>query len=121
VGSAARPVILFDGECHLCHGIVRFVLRNDTAERFDFKAGEQGAQSVALLEDGKRYEAEDAVIRILPHLRWPWPWVGVVLKLLPRALDAWGYRLIARHRYALFGRGGQCELPRPEWKKRLLQ
>jgi predicted DCC family thiol-disulfide oxidoreductase YuxK len=46
--------------------------------------------------------------------------VGAVLKLLPRALVAWGYRWVARHRYALFGKGGQCELPRPEWKKRLL-
>jgi predicted DCC family thiol-disulfide oxidoreductase YuxK len=113
-------VIFFDGECHLCHGFVRFVLRTDTEGRFDFAALGEGAQSVVLQENGKRYEAEEAVLRILPRLRWPWPWVGAMLGWLPRRLLAWVYRWVARHRYALFGRGGQCELPRPEWKKRLL-
>lgn len=121
MGDRARPVILFDGECHLCHGFVRFILRTDTAGRFDFAPLKEGAESVVLEEGGKRYQAEEAVLRILPHLRWPWPWVAVALRLLPRRLLGGGYRWVARHRYALFGRGGQCELPRAEWKGRFLE
>lgn len=121
MGSVGRPVIFFDGECLLCHWFVRFVLRTDTAGRFDFAALGEGADSVVLSEAGRRYEAEEAVIRILPHLGQPWPWVAAVLKWLPRRLVAWGYRWIARHRYALFGRGEQCMLPRADWKGRFLE
>jgi predicted DCC family thiol-disulfide oxidoreductase YuxK len=96
-------------------------LKTDTAGRFDFAPLGEGAQSVVLEEGGRRYEAEEAVLRILPRLRWPWPWVAGFLRLLPRRLLAWGYRLVARHRYALFGRSDLCLLPRAEWKGRFLE
>lgn len=124
-----RPVILFDGVCHLCNGFVRFVLARDGGQ-FDFaplqseyaraKYSRPDWDSVVLLEGGNVYEAEAAAVRILSQLRPPWPSVSGVARLLPKPLLAWGYRLIARHRYSLFGREETCVLPRPEWKGRFL-
>ena len=128
--ETARTVILFDGVCHLCNGFVRFVLERDTAGRFDFaplqsefakgRLVERGLDSVVLVDGGQIYEAEAAVIRILACLDALWPWLGWVLAKLPGALVAWGYRMVARYRYRLFGRDEVCAMPRPEWKGRFL-
>ena len=127
---ASRPVILFDGVCHLCNGFVQFVLRRDAEGRFDFaplqsKFGEQqlrasGWDSVVLIDGDKRYEAEAAVLRILAGLKRPWPWVAGLLGFLPDSLLHWGYRAIARNRYRWFGREDTCVLPRAEWTGRFL-
>ncbi len=123
-------MILFDGVCHLCNGFVQFVLKRDAAGVYDFaplqsEYGEgqlrgSGWDSVVLIEDGRRYEAEAAVLRILARVRSPWPFVAKLLSLLPNPLLRWGYRLIARNRYSIFGREDSCILPRPEWKGRFL-
>ena len=130
VADSSRPLILFDGVCHLCNGFVQFVLTRDTAGQFDFaplqssfgqeKLGHRTWDSVVLVEGERRYEAEFAVLRILSGLREPWPFLAKVLGWFPKSLLAWGYRLIARHRYTLFGREEVCALPRPEWKGRFL-
>jgi len=119
--TAGRPVILFDGVCRLCHGFVQFVLKRDRAGTFVFaplqsqyaleRLGDIGLKSVVLLEGGKVYVAEDAVLRIFARLPAPCPLLSRVLNLLPRPLLAWGYRLIARHRYRLFGKSEHCMLP----------
>ena len=36
LGEPARPVILFDGVCHLCNGFVQFVLQRDPTGQFAF-------------------------------------------------------------------------------------
>ena len=115
-----RPVILFDGVCHLCNGFVQFVLRRDQTGVFDF-APLQSAfaerrfslESVVLLEAGEVYSAETAVLRILSRLKRPWPLVSRIGGLLPRAVLAWVYRLVARNRYRWFGKYDACVLPPP--------
>lgn len=114
-------MILFDGVCHLCNWFVRFVLLRDAEGRFDFAPQRLTTDSVVLIESGQRYEAHDAVLRILSSLRVPWPWIGKILELLPDRILAWGYRVIARNRYKWFGRDDVCFLPRPEWKDRFLE
>ena len=127
----SRPVILFDGVCHLCNGFVQFVLEHDALGRFDFaplqsefakgRLGEErGLDSVVLVEGGRIYEAEAAVIRILAGLDRPWPRLGWVLAKLPGPVVGWGYRMVARYRYRVFGREEVCAMPRPEWKGRFL-
>ena len=113
-----RPVILFDGVCHLCNGLVQFVLRRDAAGVFDFAPlqsefakGRFSLESVVLLEAGQVYCAESAVLRILSRLRMPWPLVGWIVALAPRRMLAWLYRLLAKHRYRWFGRSEACALP----------
>ena len=116
-------MILFDGVCHLCNGFVQFVLRRDPSEVFDFaplqsdfarrRFGTISMNSIALLEDGRAFYAHDAVLRILSRLTPPWPWWSRIAAMLPRWLLAWGYRLVAKYRYRLFGKYESCALPPP--------
>ncbi len=82
----------------------------------------------------------DAVIFVLKHLgaaelrpagqpgaavptqagRSLWRLVGFLLQLLPRPLREWGYRLVARHRYRIFGRDDACPLPSEDARSRFL-
>jgi predicted DCC family thiol-disulfide oxidoreductase YuxK len=131
VALVPRPLILFDGVCHLCNWFVRFVLIRDSEVRFDFaplqsvlaqaKLAGKSSNSVVLFEGEHRYEAHDAVLRILSSLRIPWPWIGKIFELLPDRILAWGYRMIANNRYQWVGRDDVCALSRPEWKNRFLQ
>ena len=41
--------------------------------------------------------------------------------LLPRAVQDWFYRRLARNRYRLFGRANMCEIPDPALRARLIE
>ena len=121
-----RPVILFDGVCHLCNGLVQFVLR-DLAAVFDFAPlrsefaqGRFSLESVVLLDAGQVYSADIAVLRILSRLPWPWPLVSRIAALFPRVILAWVYRLVAKNRYRWFGKFETCVLPPPGSERRFL-
>ena len=128
--DSMRRVILFDGVCHLCNGFVQFVLARDPGGEFAFaplqsefaqrRLGHTHLDSVVLLDGEEVLCAEAAVFRIFSRLQRPWPWLARIAGWLPDWLLGWGYRLVARHRYRLFGRDEVCSLPRPEWKERFL-
>lgn len=131
-----HPVVLFDGVCALCNWAVRFIVPRDPAGVFRF-APQQSALAADLLraagEDPARLESLDtmmlvrrrpagdglevldqsaAAFAILAVLPAPWRWLGV-LRVLPRAVTDWAYRLLARSRYRLFGQYEACPLPDP--------
>jgi predicted DCC family thiol-disulfide oxidoreductase YuxK len=49
-----------------------------------------------------------------------WQLVGFLLQLLPRPLRDRGYRLVARHRYRIFGRYESCPHPSEDTRSRFL-
>jgi predicted DCC family thiol-disulfide oxidoreductase YuxK len=124
--SSGGPVLLFDGVCALCNWTVRVVLRLDRRGRIRFAPleGEYAARvlerhpearevdSMILVEPDagppgagteRVHVKSDAVLRLAPLLGGPWRAAGV-LRLVPRRARDWAYDVIARHRYALFGR-----------------
>ena len=125
-----RPVILFDGVCHLCNGFVQFVLKRDPTGQFAFaplqsqfarqRLSTLHLNSIVLVDGYQVLYAEIAVLLIFSRLPLPWPWLARIAGWLPAPVLAWGYRLVARHRYRLFGRDEVCMIPRPHWKERFL-
>jgi predicted DCC family thiol-disulfide oxidoreductase YuxK len=128
-------LLLYDGQCGLCHEAVRFVLARDRRRVFRFAAlrGEAAAQALAPFGGPPRdlttfYVIEPAgglrsralaALAVAQALGWPWR-AAAVLRALPTAwLDA-GYDLVARHRHALFGRRDACFVPAPEDRDRFL-
>ena len=108
--APVERVVLFDGVCNLCNGLVQFIIRRDPHARFRFAplqqkdAGNSFTQnvklfpaSVVLLEDGRKYERSAAVLRIARQLRAPWPLLFAFI-IVPRPLRDWAYDLVARHR-----------------------
>ena len=136
----AQPttIILFDGVCNLCSGVVRFVIARDPHAHFRFAAlqsdaarracAEVGAtppaavdpDTIIVIADGRALERSDAALAIASRLPFPWPMFGV-FRILPRALRDWAYRLIARNRYRWFGKSDTCLMPTPELRARFLE
>lgn len=118
-------IIVFDAQCLLCSGWVRFLLKHDRRGVFRFASiqGEHGRALLAraglrvdglqtlLLVDGERtWQHTGAILRVLHGLGWPWrlAWIGWVV---PAPVRDAVYRLVARNRYRLFGRSEACMLP----------
>lgn len=131
---AAHDVIVFDGECVLCSGFFRFVLRFDSARRFRFATaqsaiGQQIFRDLGLptddfetnivILDGRIYERLDAFAAVMDAIGWPWRALSLT-KHLPEPLKSWSYHRIARNRYRLFGRRDQCMIPAPDVSARFL-
>ena len=119
------PILLFDGECALCSGWVRFVLKRERASviRFAAAQGEAGQKLLGplglphtdwdshfLIEDGKIHFKSDAEIAVAAHLGGAWPYARV-LRAVPRPVRDWIYDRIARNRYTWFGRIPYCAAP----------
>ena len=125
-------ILFFDGECGLCHGLVRFLMKRSTAERLRFAplqgetAGERLAeadrdlQSVTYLSNGEATRESSAVWRVLADLGGFWRVPSLLLRAIPRPLRDVGYRFVARHRFKVFGRKDMCELPTPKEREQLL-
>ena len=135
-----HDVVLIDGVCHLCNGLVRFIAARDPAGRFRFAslqspAGRELAQgaglapgelsTVVLIErangsDPRASIRSTAVLRILAGLRFPWPVLSLARIVPPFVRDPL-YRWIARNRYRWFGRADVCSLPDPGLAGRFLE
>jgi predicted DCC family thiol-disulfide oxidoreductase YuxK len=133
---AGRPVLLYDGVCALCNGVVRFLLKRDGAGMFRFAplqsrlAGElmgggEPMDGVVLVTDplasGQRvYRRSDAVAEALRLLGGGWGGLGNVLVMVPRVLREAGYGVVARVRYRMFGRYAVCPVPSAEERERFV-
>lgn len=111
--------IYYDGQCGLCHRVVRFVLAEDGAAHFRF-APLQGASFAAAVpaarranlpdsfvlidETGRLRLKGDAVIHILRGLGGLWSLLSILLRVLPRPLLDAGYDAVGRARHRLFRR-----------------
>ena len=134
-----RALLLYDGVCALCNGVVKFLMKRDRLDRFRFAPlqSDLGREVLARFDihsfpDGvvlitealtpaeRIYRRSDAVQESLQQLGAPWKQMGKALNLLPRFLREWVYGVIARYRYRLFGRYNACPVPSPEQRSRLL-
>jgi predicted DCC family thiol-disulfide oxidoreductase YuxK len=136
--AQSSTIILFDGVCNLCSGVVRFVIARDPHARFRFAAlqsdaarrvcAEVGAtppaavdpDTIIVIADGRALERSDAALAIASRLPFPWPMFGV-FRILPRALRDWLYRFVAKNRYRWFGKSDTCMMPTPELRARFLE
>jgi len=129
-----QPVLLYDGICHLCNGLVRFVIRWDRKKtiRFASLQSDRGQSflkdremptddfdTLVYIKEGKYYVRSTAVLEVLKDMGGFWR-VVYILIILPICLRDPVYRLVARLRYRLFGKSDQCTIPAPEIRERFL-
>jgi predicted DCC family thiol-disulfide oxidoreductase YuxK len=130
----AHAVVLFDGVCNLCNGIVNFLIDRDAAGYFRFGALQSEAArpllercgltsdflgGIVLVEDGECFTRSTAVLRVLKRLGGFWPLLyGFIL--VPRPLRDVAYDWFIQRRYRWFGKRDSCRLPTPELKDRFL-
>lgn len=129
-----QPILLFDGVCNLCSGVVNFVLKHDKEKIFRFaplqsQSGQQFLKkfglssdqinSVVLIENDTYTLRSTAALRIMRKLAWPYRAIYVCI-LVPASIRDLVYTLISKNRYRIFGKRETCRLPTPELTDRFL-
>jgi predicted DCC family thiol-disulfide oxidoreductase YuxK len=127
-------IVLFDGVCNLCSGVVRWILpRNPQANiRFAALQSHAGQQltarhgidshqldSIVVITAAGAYTASDAALEMSRHLCWPWRW-AYPLRIIPRRWRDAVYAWVARNRYRWFGVSEKCLLNMPEYHDRFI-
>lgn len=129
-----QKIILFDGVCNLCNGIVQYIIKRDPQGKFLFASlqSEKGQSllqhfnnegknidSFVFLNKGTFYIKSTAGLHVMKELGGVW---GVMfgLVVLPKPFRDFFYDIIARNRYNMFGKQHSCMMPTPEIKKRFL-
>jgi predicted DCC family thiol-disulfide oxidoreductase YuxK len=139
VAIEGRAVLLYDGVCGLCNSFVKLLLRHDKLDKVRYaplqsslgreilaRFGEHSFPDGVVLitnvltSQERLYRRSDAVAAALQLLRTPWRLLGRTLTLVPRPLREWGYGIVARLRYRVFGRYTACPVPAPNQRNRLL-
>jgi predicted DCC family thiol-disulfide oxidoreductase YuxK len=139
IAIEGRDLLLYDGVCALCNGLVSLLLRLDKLEKLRYAPLQSSLGREILsrlsqhsLPDGvvlvtdtltpheRLYLRSDAVAASLQLLSTPWQLLGKALTLVPRSLREWGYGIVARLRYRIFGRYRTCPIPAPNQRSRLL-
>lgn len=131
---SAAPLIVFDDACVLCSGFVQWVIRRDRHRVFRFTSA-QGPLGQALYRDlgldpvtfetnlvvigGVAYGKLAGYIEVATRLGGIWR-AAALLRWAPASLGDAVYDLVARNRYALFGRRETCWTPSPDIADRVI-
>ena len=118
-------LIVFDGECVLCSGFYRFMLKHDRRQHFTFAIAQspvgqqlylalglptQDFETNLVITNGTIHQRLDAFTAAMRALGGIWH-LPALLRFLPRWVKDFAYHRIARNRYRIFGRYDTCMLP----------
>ena len=135
-----NPIILYDGVCALCNGFVQFILKRDLRDRFRFAAQQSEFAGSVLQNHGASAENLESIYLILDHGRPSeqlqtrsnatisifrelgpfWRALANLFAIFPRGLRDWGYNVVARYRYRMFGKYDACPLPQASDRHKFL-
>lgn len=130
-----NPIILFDGVCNFCSGVVNFIIERDTKGVFRFAplqsdAGQRILEHFNLagedfdtfvLVEGEEFHIKStAALRMCRLLGGFWKLLYVFIVIPAPIRDAL-YDYVARNRYRWFGKKEECMVPGPEVRRRFLE
>ena len=130
----SKPIILFDGICNLCEGVVQFVIKHDPENQFLFaslqsEAGQrllkqyklpvENFNSFILIQDEKVYSKSTGALKVARQIKGVWSWLYIFI-IIPAFIRDAVYAWIAQNRYKWFGKKEACMIPTPELKARFL-
>jgi predicted DCC family thiol-disulfide oxidoreductase YuxK len=128
-------VILFDGVCNLCNGLVNWIIDRDKKNVFKFSSLQSGfgmqkvnklqltdnyMDTVIYLDDEKAFTGSTAILHIFKDLGGVYSLLYVFM-LVPGVIRNFVYRLVARNRYKWFGKQDSCRMPTPQLKSKFLE
>jgi len=132
--NTTGPILLFDGICNLCNGLVRFIIKRDHNARMlftplqsqagqslmkKFKPDTDEIDTVIYISGEKYFLKSAAILHILKDLGRAWRlFYGLII--IPKFIRDFLYDLIARSRYRIFGKTDTCMIPPDNIKERFL-
>jgi predicted DCC family thiol-disulfide oxidoreductase YuxK len=117
-------IILFDGVCNLCNGVVKFITKRDKNKLFSFLSlqSNEGKEilnqynintlttdSIVYVKNNKAFIKSNAAIAIANDLGGIYK-ILILLKILPSFINDYLYDFIAKNRYKFFGKNDTCEI-----------
>ncbi len=121
-------IVLIDGDCALCVGLVEWLGKRIPTEKLNpehimFVPGESdwgtellreanvtGFDSVVVLKNGEVFQESDAVLALAEVLPKRWKVAAALGKIVPTPLRNAVYRQVAKNRISWFGRKEVCAI-----------
>lgn len=128
-------ILLFDGVCNLCNGIVLFTIKRDPKAKFKFaslqsKIGQSLLKKFGLPTDDfhsfvyingdKCFLRSSAGLHVLKELGGFWK-LSYGFIIIPKVIRDFIYNIIAKTRYKIFGKRDNCMIPTADLKHRFLE
>ncbi|AXT51770.1 DUF393 domain-containing protein [Aquimarina sp. BL5] len=122
--SLNKSIIIFDGECNLCNGVVGWLMQFAPEDLFHFipfqsPQGQkllkehgyptQRLDTVILIDENGSHTHSDGFLRIVSKIP-KWKRVAALLAFVPRMLRDGIYRLASRNRVKWFGQSQSCTI-----------
>jgi predicted DCC family thiol-disulfide oxidoreductase YuxK len=127
-------ILLFDGVCNLCNGLVKFIIRRDKSGRIRFASLQSVAGQSLLLCAGLKQDSIEtvvyfsgekiflkslAILNLLKDIGGGWK-LFYPLKIIPSFIRDFMYNQIAKRRYRIFGRRETCMIPSEDFESRFI-
>ncbi|MBS9461673.1 DUF393 domain-containing protein [Flagellimonas sp. 389] len=117
-----KSIIVFDGECNLCNGVVGWLLKFAPEDIFHFvpfqsPAGQELLQkhgfstdqleTVILFDENGKHTHSDGFLKIIAKIP-KWKLVAALLAFVPRIIRDTIYNLASKNRVKWFGKSRTC-------------
>ena len=132
--NTIQNIVLYDGVCNFCNSSVNFIISHERQSELMFaslqsdfgqsllrKHNEEtdDFESIIFIGDSGVSKKSEAAFKIASFLKPPWRWLGI-FHVLPTFVTDFFYGIIAKNRYAIFGKTDTCTIPTPALKSRFL-
>ncbi|WP_108802836.1 MULTISPECIES: thiol-disulfide oxidoreductase DCC family protein [unclassified Aquimarina] len=122
--SLNKSIIIFDGECNLCNGVVGWLMQFAPEDLFHFTPFQspQGQEylkkygypteqldTVILIDENGSHTHSDGFLRIVSKIP-KWKRVAALLAFIPRMFRDGIYKLASRNRVKWFGQSQSCTI-----------
>ncbi|WP_282079673.1 thiol-disulfide oxidoreductase DCC family protein [Aquimarina algiphila] len=119
-----KSIIIFDGECNLCNGVVGWLMKFANDDLFEFipfqsPKGQQLLKSfdypteqletVILIDENGSHTHSDGFLKIVAKIP-KWKRVAALLVFVPRIIRDAIYTLASRNRVKWFGQSKSCTI-----------
>lgn len=119
-----KSVIVFDGECNLCNGVVGWLLKFAPEDVFQFVPFQSPfgqellrthgfstteLETVILFDNNGKHTHSDGFLRIISKIP-KWRLVAALLAFIPRIIRDTIYNLASRNRVRWFGKSQACTI-----------
>lgn len=117
-----KDIIIFDGECSLCNGVVGWLLKFAPPSIFECIAFQSprgqdllhqnnrdtsSLDTVILIDSQGLHTHSDGFLRIVSHIP-KWQRVSALLAFIPRLLRDFVYKTASKYRLRWFGSASSC-------------
>ena len=120
----SEKIIVFDGFCNLCSGLVNFLIKVDRKKQFSYIPS-QSVEGISLIKkfhldevgtsiyfiDGKKvFDRSQAIFHIASSLGMPYIMI-LIFGVFGRPINDGLYQLVSKSRFKIFGKRNTCRLP----------